>query len=427
MKKVLIITYYWPPGSGSGVQRFLKFSKYLQDFGWEPVILTVKNGTFPAYDESLENDIPKNIKVFRTKTFEPFAWYSLLTGNKSNSTNLNAGTKKNTFLKRLLLYIRANFFIPDARKGWYPYACKKAKSIIENESIDAIITTGPPHSTHLIGHHIKKHFKTPWIADMRDPWTSIFYNDLFPRSKSTKRKDKALEDKVIKSADLVTVVSQGMYDEFSVNAKRICTIYNGYDEDDFKDVKKQRPSQFTVCYTGKFLSSQNVESLWKVLKDLVLENEDFKNDLKINLVGNVEQNIFDSINSFHLSSFLKFDGFLSHKAAIEKMSESALLLFIVPKSENNHLIITGKLFEYLAVLKPILSLGPQGNASEILTENGRSPMIDYDNYNEIKSQIMSTYEDWKNSKSYSLSSEKVSQFSRKKLTGLLAEQLNSLT
>jgi hypothetical protein len=181
MKKVLIITYYWPPASGSGVQRFLKFSKYLRDFGWEPVILTVKNGTYVAYDESLLNDIPKGVKVLKTKTFEPFGFYSMLSKKKDSKSRASIGLQKDTFLQKLLIYIRANFFIPDARKGWYNFACKKAVEIIETEAIDAIITTGPPHSTHLIGYYLKDKIRLPWIADMRDPWTTVFYNEFFPK------------------------------------------------------------------------------------------------------------------------------------------------------------------------------------------------------------------------------------------------------
>lgn len=174
-KKVLIITYYWPPASGPGVQRFLKISKYLNDFGWKPIILTVKNGSYPSFDPSLENEIPEWVEVHKTKTFEPFTIYNRLTGSKGKNlgTGLIGLEGKQSFVKKLSIYIRANYFIPDARKGWYRYAVKEAKQLIQEKEIDAIITTGPPHSTHLIGKSLKEKFNLPWISDFRDPWVNI--------------------------------------------------------------------------------------------------------------------------------------------------------------------------------------------------------------------------------------------------------------
>lgn len=428
MKKVLIITYYWPPGSGPGVQRFLKFSKYLRDYGWEPLILTVKNGTYPNQDESLINDIPNGVKVFKTKTFEPFSLYSLLTGKKTNSKlSGSIGLSNKSLVQRLFLYIRANFFIPDARKGWNSYALKKAQQIIKDEGIDAIITTGPPHSTHLIGKKLKKWFQLPWIADFRDPWTTVFYNSIFPRSMATKRQDKKLEDIVLNEADMVTVVSKGMFDEFSDRATSICTIYNGFDEADFVHKTPIRPEKFVISHVGNFYDSQNVECLWRCIRDLTEENDSFKSHLQLNFVGNVHHEVIDSIEAFGLSSYVTQKGFLSHDKAIEQMMSSATLLFLIPKSENNHLIITGKLFEYLASSKPILAIGPSGNASVILSESERGIMMAYDNYGYMKQQILSHYKGWLENTSFTKNTDKINQFSRKKLTELLAKQLDSIS
>lgn len=428
MKKVLIITYYWPPASGSGVQRFLKFSKYLRDFGWEPVILTVENGTYSAYDESLLNDIPNGVKVFKTKTFEPFGFYSMFSSKKGDKPTSSIGhQKEDTFLQKLLIYIRANFFIPDARKGWYRFACKKAEEIIKKESIDTIITTGPPHSTHLIGQYLKEKTQLPWLADMRDPWTTVFYNAFFPRTKSTQKKDKHLEDLVLKSADIITVVSKGMNDEFKDRANNICTIYNGFDEDDFKTKESSRSSKFTITYTGNFFPSQNTETLWKCLKDLSTEDSSFKENLSLNFVGNIDKQIISSLNEYGLSKSLKIEDFLPHNNAIDRILNSSLLLLIIPNSERNHLIITGKLFEYLATSKPILSIGPIGNASDVISESGNNKMIDYNDYDEMKRQILSAYTHWKDNTASVSVNDKINAFSRKTLTGLLAEQLNSIS
>ncbi|MEC8610162.1 MAG: glycosyltransferase family 4 protein [Bacteroidota bacterium] len=428
MKKVLIITYYWPPGSGPGVQRFLKFSKYLRDFGWEPIILTVKNGTYPNQDPTLVDDIPKRVKVFKTKTFEPFSLYSILTGKQSKSKlSGSIGLSNQSLIQRILLYIRANFFVPDARKGWKSYAIKKAQQIIQDEGIDAIITTGPPHSTHLIGKQLKKWHFLPWIADFRDPWTSVFYNTIFPRTMATKIRDKKLEDSVLKEADVVTVVSKGMFDEFSDRAKSMCTIYNGFDEADFIGKHTTRPEKFIISYVGNLYDSQNVECLWRCIRDLNEENERFKSHLQLKFVGNVHREVINSIETFGLSSYITQLGFLSHDEAIDEMMNSATLLFLIPKSDNNHLIITGKLFEYLASSKPILAIGPQGNASSILSESNGDEMIDYDNYKAMKQQLESFFNEWSENKTLTKDTHLINQFSRKKLTELLAKQLDSIS
>lgn len=429
MKKVLIITYYWPPGSGPGVQRFLKFSKYLREFGWEPIILTVDNGSYPSTDKTLEQDIPEGLEVYRSSSFEPFRWYNLLKGKKTKDTTVGAiGLQGSSFFQRLALYIRANFFIPDARVGWNRFAVKKARTIFKEHQIDAIISTGPPHSSHLIADALKKTHNKPWIADLRDPWTTVFYNAFFPRTESTKKKDKQLEDLVLKNADSVSVVSNGMLEEFSDRAKDISLIYNGFDDEDFKLLKKAKNEKFTISYVGNFKPNQNAVVVWESLKELCTKNPQFKSDLKIALTGNVDTSVVNSIHKSGLKEQLSLEGFAAHHTAVQRMLDADLLLFVIPVSERNHLIITGKLFEYLATGNPILAIGPKlGNASALLKDAKRDDMLDYEDKKLVMTQIENAYQNWKNGSSANFSLDDLERFTRKGLTEKLANKLNELS
>jgi len=431
LKKVLIITYYWPPGSSPGVQRFLKFTKYLENFGWKPYVLTVNNGSYPSRDESLLKDVPAGVEVFRTKTFEPFQLFNLIKGKRSKSAPIgfiNLSSKKSR-LNNLSLYIRANFFIPDARKGWNRFAVKKAREIIIKNKIDAIITTGPPQSTHLIGYKIKMENNIPWIADLRDPWTNVYYNSLFPRTKRTKKADKKLEDNVATTADMLTVVSTGLKNEFADRAKDIEIIYNGFDESDFKDVSINQHSGFTLAYIGNFKPNQNIKMIWESINEISKTIKSFKSDFKLLLTGNIDEGVVNDLKKHNINTLTEIQPFLPHDEAVSLMCNSAMLLFVVPQAANNHLIITGKLFEYIASGTPILSVGPvDGDASKLLNEVGRYPMIDYVYKDEFKKILVENYQLWlKNGKLDKYKDEDIAEYSRRGLTKKLSEKLYKIT
>jgi len=432
-KKVLVITYYWPPAAGSGVQRFLKFCKYFREFGWEPIVLTVNNGSYSAIDDTLERDIPDGLTVYKTKTFEPFSVYNKLRGKKGNTIPVALiGIKENKgWLHKLSLYLRANLFIPDARKGWKPFALKAVNNIMQNHKISVVITTGPPQSTHLIGQEIKKKYKLPWLADFRDPWTNVFYNRFFPRNKATERKDKILEDRVLMEADAVTVVSEGLVKEFGDRAQNIEVIYNGYDEDDFSDKSLSQTEKFTLGYIGNFIASQNIPLLWKAISELKEEVEGFNDNFRFELAGNIDSSIVHDVrNNFNLDSLLDIVGYLSHKEAVDRMLNINLLIFSIPKDKNNALIITGKLFEYIASRTPILSIGPvNGNAADILYKASRDQMLDYEDKDAIKNLLVKQYKTWvtNNKMRYIHPKSDLFKFSRKGLTRQLSLILNDLS
>lgn len=424
-KKVIIFTYYFPPAGGVAVQRFLKFSKFLPEFGWEPIIVTVNNGSYPYYDESLLREISPSLRVYRTKTFEPFELYNLLRGKKGKAmpvVSVGSHQERSVF-QRVSEYVRANFFVPDARVGWVGYAVKQAEEILKSEKVDAIITTGPPHSTHLIGLQLKQRYGVKWLADFRDPWTGIFYNNLLPRTEATKRKDKTLETKVLQTADYVTVISPGMKQEFEDRAQKIDVLFNGYDEDDFNALENATEGNtvFTIRYIGNLMASQNVDGLWKALQELQMP-------FKVEFIGRVDEAVKLSIEQNGLAQKVTYIDFVDHKKATGLMQQADLLLFIIPNVKDADLILTGKLFEYLASGTEMLSIGPvNGNAAEILKQTGRKPMLAFSNGEDIKKQIEAAlnYFNQMNG-AYKYMPGKEQLFSRRNQTSLLVEKLNSL-
>ncbi|PCJ82450.1 MAG: glycosyl transferase family 1, partial [Flavobacteriales bacterium] len=318
MPKVLVFTYHWPPAAGPGVQRMLKFCKFLPSFGWEPTVITVKNAAFSSLDDSLADDVSESIVVHKTKTFEPFALYNLLKGKKGKHVPMGLIGLQNSksLFQRISIYLRANYFIPDARKGWNKYAIAKADELFKKEKFDAIITTGPPHSTHLIGLHLNKKYGIPWVADLRDPWTNVYYNKFFPRTENTCKKDKKLEDSVVQNADLVTVVSDGLKDEFQSRAKNIAVIYNGYDDEDLHAEQQEKTTEkFTLAYVGNLKPNQNVPALWEVIRAAAAENEEFASNFQLNFTGNADDSVVESVQQQQLQEMLTRKGYVPHKEA----------------------------------------------------------------------------------------------------------------
>ena len=363
LRKVLIITYYWPPSGGAGVQRWLKFSKYLPEYGWQPVILTVdpEYAAYPVTDYSLIADLPDSLKVYTTPSIDYFSYF------KKNKTNIPsagfANNLDNTFKGKFLRFVRGNFFLPDPRRGWNSYAFKKACELIETEGIKNIITTSPPHSTQLIGLKLKKKYPSiKWTADLRDPWTDIYYYKQFYPTILSKAVDLRFEKNVLKNADKIFTVGPSLKTLFSSKIKgledKIEVITNGYDGSDFKDILKKSPSRFTITYVGTLSDIYPVEGLISAVNSL---------DLLLRFVGTVSEKTRIMLEENIPAESLEFQPYVTHDESIKFMMSSSLLLLIIPLHQSNKSIITGKLFEYLATGLPILCLGPVGgDADEII-------------------------------------------------------------
>jgi hypothetical protein len=435
MKSALILTYYWPPAGGPGVQRWLKFVKYMEELGWDANILTVEDGTYSAIDDDLVNEVPEGISIYKTKSRDPFRFYNMLKGKKDGSVSVALINidKKKSLVDRMAMYVRSNFFIPDARKGWVPYAVKEAMRIIDQKNIDILITTGPPHSTHLAGLKIKNKTGIKWLADLRDPWTTVYYNDMLPRTERTRRKDKKLEDAVLANADALTVVSPGMKKEFSDRNQNIHVVMNGFDMSDMisRDENNNVDGKFRLTYTGNFKPNQHIPMIWDGICELIAEHKDFAKDFLLSFVGNVDASAPNYFISRGFEKQLDLLDYMPHHEATLKMQESSLLLFVVPQSRNNKLIITGKLFEYLASGTHILSVGPtDGDAAHILNKTGREAMLDYTDKEAFKQLLLDYYKKWKSGEGQlsQLDTDMLDAWSRKasaeKMAGLMNETIS---
>ena len=436
MKKVLIIVYYWPPASGPGVQRWLKFTKYLPEFGWQPIILTVRNGSYPAIDHSLVAEVPKGISVYRTKSLEPHTFFNFVRGKKGNKTNVGMDQDTDSkspikkFINTLGMYARANIFIPDARIGWKPFAIAAAKQIIKIHNPDCIVTSGPPQSTHLIGLSLQKTFQIPWLADLRDPWTNAYYNNSLNRSDRALAKDKKLETKVLESADYLSVVSPGMREEFEDRNDNIEILYNGYDDKDFLELKDSiKTAYFTLHYVGSFKKTEIHLPLWDAIKELIDEVPDFKKYFRLTFTGNVTEAVRTSIEENNLSAHVIYKGFLDHDEAIQDMIEANLLLFILANLPGSHKVVTGKIFEYLASQTPIFGIGIQdGGADQILKACERKGLFPYNDKEAYKKEIVAHFLLWKenNKTSIKIVTGIQEQYSRKGITKVLSSILDQM-
>ncbi|MDD4992923.1 MAG: glycosyl transferase family 1 [Paludibacter sp.] len=430
MKRVLIITYYWIPSGGAGVQRWVKFSKYLREFGYEPVIYTPENPEYPSVDTSFEKDIPVGLEVIKTPIWEPYNVYRNITGKKNQA--INAGfiseNKKQGWKDKLSIWIRGNFLIPDPRRFWIKPSIRFLTDYLQKNPVDAIITTGPPHSMHLIGMGIKKQFPTLlWIADFRDPWTNIdFYKDL-NLSWISDKIHHTLEKKIIHKADSIVVVSNGMKVEYAVmNPKHIQVISNGYDASDTQQEVVELDTKFSISHIGTLNVARNPKTIWKVLSEICKENLEFKQDLQIQLVGKIDFSVIESIRLNGLTDNLIKIDYLSHKEAIAKQQSSQVLMLLINQSGNAKGILTGKFFEYLAAKRPILGVGPtDGDAAKVLFDTAAGTMIDFDDEKVAKKTILEYYQRFK-AGSLTVESTYVERFSRRSLTGELVQLLEKL-
>ena len=426
IKKVLIITYYWPPSGGAGVQRWLKFVKYLREFGWEPIVYTPENGEMPSLDQSLMKDLPHGIEILKTPIWEPYDTYKKLTGKKkeekinSGFLSENAKTKRT---EKIAVWIRGNFFIPDARKFWIKPSVKYLKSYLKDNPVDAIVSTGPPHSMHLIAKELKRIFQIKWVADFRDPWTNIdFYKDLM-LSNAADKKHKRLEKEVIQEADVVLSVGATMGKELTeLGAKRSEVITNGYDiEENVEPVVLD--NKFSIAHIGTMTKSRNPTILWEILSSLAEENEKFKNRLEIKLVGKVDVTVMDSIEKFNLSSYVRKIKYLPHNEVVLEQRKSHLLLLVINDTPNAKGILTGKFFEYMSSGRPTLCIGPNdGDVAEIMRETEAGSVFESKDGEALKQYILKSFEGNSAFKTNSF----VEKYSRKLLTKKLVSILDSI-
>lgn len=440
MKRVLIISYYWPPSGGSGVQRWVKFAKYLPKEGWQPVIYTPENPELTAVDKTLSSEIPPEAEIIKRHITEPYGIYRKLMG-KGSSTDLktltsagsssdevnpiNGGMK--SWKQKLSLFIRGNFFIPDPRILWLHPSIRFLKEYLKGHPVDAIVTTGPPQSMHLIGLKLSKATGLPWIADFRDPWTKMFYFKHLGLTRRSEEKHHKLEKEVLDGATRIIAVSPMVQKDFqAMTSTPVELITNGFDEEDFNR-EFELDEYFNITHTGLFASDGNPETLWKVLADKCSSDEEFKRSLRIRLVGKTDKEIIDSIVSAGLGQNLRDFGYQSHEVAVREQLNASVLILPLRKEPEYEAVLPGKLFEYLASRRPILGIGQsEGAMAKVVRETGSGVVYNWDEEKKIKAWIDLCWDEFKNDELKDNMSD-ISKYSRRKLTKRLASLLNELT
>lgn len=415
--KVLIITYYWPPAGGGGVQRWLHFAKYLRDFGVEPIIFTIDNPNYPIEDKSLANHIPNGIEVIRQKIWEPNTFF----GKKSKGTAAGFLQEDPSLLQKFALYIRANYFIPDARKFWIKPSVKTIKTYLDANPVAWIITTGPPHSVHLIGKAIKKQTNIKWLADFRDPWTKIDYFYQLPLQKKSLEKHLKLEKEVLNKADKVIVVSPYMQQDFLKTNTNTTVITNGYDA--AISTNKNRDTTFSLVHVGMLNSDRNPIIFWEAVKELISENIAFKNALDIKLIGKIAEEVKASIQENQLGKYVTEITYIPHNKIHKHQERSQVLLLFVNNVPHADGIVTGKVFEYLRAKRPILAIAPEkGDLAAILNQTKAGSVVGFENKSALKKQLLINFELFRKG-ALEIDSENISQFHRRNLTEKLVNLL----
>ncbi|MDP8321120.1 MAG: glycosyltransferase family 4 protein [Candidatus Stygibacter australis] len=420
MPKVLIITYYWPPAGGPGVQRLLKFVKYLPEFGWEPIVLTVDIGNFPAYDHSLISEIPSDVKVYQTKNYEPDVIYRKFTGKKEDNIPVAVlAARKLNWKMRIAHWIRLNLFVPDAKIGWIASAVKTAGRIIREENIDLIYSSSPPPTTHLIAQKLKKKYNLKWIADFRDPWTKIHYYHKANRCFLAKYLDEYLERKVLQECDGVTTASSMFQKLLPIeDGKPRETITNGYD-DEVINAKVEKGKNFVLLHAGGITSNRFYFEFFEGLQKFLADHEK-RAKTQLVLVGKVNNEIVDEIRKYVPPEVLQISGYQPHNKALSMMGSASVNLIFLEKLANYQGHIPGKIFEYIAMQRPVLGAGdPEGDTAKIIRQSGCGNVFAAgSDWLEI---INNAFENWMNNNEIKVDDKYIEQFHRRQLTNKLAD------
>lgn len=434
MKKVLIITYYWPPAGGPGVQRILKFVRYLPEFGWQPIILTPKQGEYPAVDHSLVQEIPADCMVVKTGSLEPGGMYRRITGMKRGEAipiAVLAETEKLSRRKKISRWVRANLFIPDAKIGWMPFALAAAKNIFKDQAIDLILSSSPPPTAHLIAKKLSKRYKVKWVADFRDPWTDIHYYKYLSRLGISLRFDEKLERSVLGSADWITSVSKTYLENYKskVNHERYSFIPNGYDREDLKDVDFTRyPEKFRISSIGTLNDERNPSTLFQAVRKIIKTNSEFADQLEIELVGIVSGCVDEDIVRNGLEKYVRKTPYLPHMDALQKMAGAWILLLPINKVAGDLGILTGKLFEYIGSGRTILGFGDlRVEAARFVKDLNTGAFFDYGDVEGTERFLLDQFQTWqKGTKPDRDNAHLIRQYERKSLTGQLAQLFDRL-
>jgi len=437
MKRVLVITYYWPPTGGSGVQRWVKFAKYLPEYGWQPVIYTPENPAQLAVDSSLLSEVSPDMEIIKTKIVEPYEMYKTFlrrSGHSRQAVEVNpVNAQEKSFLQKAAMWIRGNFFRPDPRCLWIGPSVRFLKKYLKEHPVDLIVSTGPPQSMHLIGRKLARETGLPWVADFRDPWTRIFYFKHLSMTAATRKWHREMEQKVLDEASVVVAVSPSVQDDFeSMTRTPVELITNGFDESDFavdicRDAEGGEDKDFIVTHTGLFAADGNPETLWEVLAEKSSTDKDFSRHLKIRLVGKTDDSVIESIYAAGLRENVEDMGYQPHSVAVQEQRQASVLILPLRKEPEYKAVLPGKLFEYMASRRPILGIGqPDGAMSMILGDTDTGVVLDWNDKVAIRRHLDACWKKHLDGR-LSVAGADISMFSRRELTRKMAELFDRIS
>jgi glycosyltransferase involved in cell wall biosynthesis len=434
LKRVLIILYYWPPSGGAGVHRWLKFVKYLRNFGWEPIVYVPSNPDYPIIDSKRMEEIPKDIEIIKRPIWEPFSLYRKFTGKEKDSkmdfghlVNVKSYIQKG-WKERLSIWIRGNLFIPDSRLFWVNPSIRFLSDYYNKNPFQAVISSGPPHSLHLIALQLKTKFNVPWMADFRDPWSEYFASLML--TKWAIRKHEALEKKILQTADKVVVIGRNMQIQNLEKAGiQSDLVMNGFDIEDYQLPEKPmfNKEKFTMLYAGTLSQRRNNSLFWKVIRSLIDSNELFESTVNIQLVGKVDSSVLKDIEQFNLERYVEFIDFIPFKEVVKRQMEATVLLLFVDNFEGAKWVLTGKFFEYLASNRPILAIGPKEGDLEAEMMNTSSGLLaDFNEEESIKNAITTLFNQYIDKSIFDFQNKNIEKYSRKGLTQKIASLLQEM-
>jgi len=436
VKNLLVIAYYFPPSGGPGVQRVLKHIKYLREYGWNPIVLTVSNGDFPARDESLLKQIPSDIKVIRTKIFEPYDLYRALTGKgKDTAIDVNVIKKdgeKIGMKEQLAEFVRSTFFIPDARIGWFLTARKAINELLATEHISAVYSSSPPYTCSIIARHIKRKYGIPWIAGFRDPWTGFISSP--KRWLIPKKIDMTMERSVFTEADAVECAWEGIIKDAlskypELNPAKFHHVPNGFDSSDFPEVHWQKNEKFTLTYTGSMYGRRNPAALFSAIENLIQNNKISPSKIKLRFIGRFGNEVLDMFENASFKDSIEIISYMSHGESIANLMKSDCLLLVVDESKESEEIVPGKVYEYIGVGRPIIATGPEEGAVGKLIKSTKAGFIAHQsNVQKIEEIFFNYYKQWLDGKiEYNPDVEEIQKYERKNAAFKLSQLLNEIT
>jgi len=437
MKKLLVIAYYFPPSGGPGVQRVLKHIRYLKEFGWDPTVITVANADYPALDESLNKEIPEDIKVYRTKIFEPYVAYRKIVGipegRAVDVNNIKKDGEPLTIKERLIEFIRSTFFIPDARAYWRMTARKEINAIIRSEDFHAIYSSSPPYTCSLIARDIKRKTKLPWIAGFRDPWTGFISSP--KRWALPALLDRNMEKSVFTESDAVEaawlgIISDALTKFPQLSKDKFHHIPNGYDPNDYPEVVSGQPNQrFTLTYTGSLYGRRNPQALFTAIESLISSGRVDPDKFLIRFVGRFGTEIHQMFENVSFKNSLEILGYVPHHESTGYLMQSDMLLLIVDESKESHEIVPGKVYEYIGTGKPVFAIAPNQSAiADLMQETEAGPVANHNQLEQISEYFLTYYESFVSEKTlYYPKMDRIEKYTRRNATKRLARLLDQLT